>query len=308
MRQLFSQFLLTASFLNNTYVPSEYEAISTQPTFRNRSNYVEFIPGNFPIIITAPHGGYLMPVNIPERKKSPNIKLLGDLQTQEIARQLVDYLGTLGKRPYLVICHLGRAKVDVNREPGKEAYDSLKAATVYMEYHKKVSKASEEVNRIFGTGLYLDIHGHRHPENCIELGYLINSTQLDLPDNGLNSYSGPFSLSHLLDKHPSNKITDLIRGKSSFGGLLSSLGYKAVPSSQYTSPNGGKYYRGGYSTYKYWKVDRLDTLQVELPASIRFDVKNRGGFIHDLAQTILEFGSRWYGWSDKVQLTDQVQR
>ncbi|ORY01098.1 hypothetical protein K493DRAFT_98039 [Basidiobolus meristosporus CBS 931.73] len=274
------------------------EFVLSAPHFASKATdeYVEFVRGDFPLVITAPHGGYLFPVSFPDRRKSPQNRLLGDIHTQEIARELVEHLSSLGRRPYLIICHLSRKKVDVNREPGSQAYDNLKAARVYNEYHEKVLLACKEVQELFGRGLYLDIHGQRHPENWIELGYLLGKDQLQLPDDRLNMYGGSFSLSRLLNNSLHFQIADLLRHNNSFGGLLGSLGYKTVPSPQYPSPNNGSYYRGGYSTDRYWRIGGLDTIQVELPASIRFHSGNRVQFVKDFAQATLVFGGKWYGW------------
>ncbi|ORX93331.1 hypothetical protein K493DRAFT_302750 [Basidiobolus meristosporus CBS 931.73] len=306
MKQVHLESLLANSLLKDTCPTAEsidpgaiskFTSKHAFPKDMPTTDYVEYIPGNFPLVISASHGGYLDPAEFPERRKSPNASLLGDLHTQEIARLLVEYLGDMGKRPYLVICHLRRSKVDMNRRPGSLAYDNTKAAEVYFKYHARLSQACEEIQNLYGTGIYLDIHGQRHPQNWIELGYLLNSSELEHTDQELDSYAGPFSLSRLLARHPNTKIGELLRGDESFGGLLESLGYKTVPSPQHPSPSSEKYYRGGYCTYRYWKVGGLDTLQVELPASIRFDLGNRKKFIRDLAQVILGFGNRWYEWN-----------
>jgi hypothetical protein len=48
-----------------------------------RSNYVEYIAGDMPLIISAPHGGTLRPAEIPDRKKG---EFTSDAYTEELAR------------------------------------------------------------------------------------------------------------------------------------------------------------------------------------------------------------------------------
>ncbi|CAG8500856.1 21762_t:CDS:2 [Gigaspora margarita] len=131
-------------------------------------NYSEYISGQLPLIISIPHDGQLFPPEIPDRKKNyPSVVKSNDLNTQDIGRELADkiMLHFNGKRPYLVINHLGRSKFVINR-PIKEGVDGKDSITL---------TDIKDVETNFGQGLLIDIHGHGHPENFIEIGYVLSA-------------------------------------------------------------------------------------------------------------------------------------
>ena len=51
--------LAAASAFAQTYLPGV--------SYFGRSNYIEYIAGDLPIIISAPHGGALIPAEMPDR-------------------------------------------------------------------------------------------------------------------------------------------------------------------------------------------------------------------------------------------------
>ena len=79
------------------------------------------------------------------------------------------------KRPHLVINHLHRKKLDANRDIGEAALGNAIAEEAFNEFHQCINEAKETIKAddcVDGTGLFLDIHGHGHPNNWAELGKL----------------------------------------------------------------------------------------------------------------------------------------
>ena len=79
-----------------------------------RNQYIEYIPGNLPIIISAGHGGRLIPTDIPARTFG---SMAFDENTQELARKIAaEFFRRTGKYPHLIINRLSRTRLDPNRE------------------------------------------------------------------------------------------------------------------------------------------------------------------------------------------------
>ena len=79
-----------------------------------------------------------------------------DSYTAEVARLVASRLEELlGARPHLVICHLDRDFVDVNRPVGEGAQGDETAEAVWNDFHGYVRQAAETV----GRGILFDIHG-----------------------------------------------------------------------------------------------------------------------------------------------------
>ncbi len=78
------------------------------------SNYVEYIAGDMPLIISAPHGGSLKPSEVPDRKRG---EFTPDACTGELARAIQQACYShFGRCPHVILCLLERRKVDCNRE------------------------------------------------------------------------------------------------------------------------------------------------------------------------------------------------
>jgi hypothetical protein len=145
--------------------------------------YVEYVGGNAPIVISSGHGGDLTPTTIPDRTYGTLTK---DTRTIELSRELADRLALrFGLRPHLVICHLARTKVDVNRDIVEGAQGNPFAIAAYTAFHQACADARNAVQSQWSAGMYLDLHGHGHAEGWVELGYNLSGAQLALPDSTL---------------------------------------------------------------------------------------------------------------------------
>ncbi|CAG8792150.1 15015_t:CDS:2, partial [Dentiscutata erythropus] len=172
------------------------------------------------------------------KKSHPSVVKSNDLNTQDIGRELADKIivDFKGKRPYLVINHLRRSKIDVNR-PIKEGVEGKNSITLaaWNDYHNFIKTAIKDVETNFGHGLLIDIHGsHGHPEHFIEIGYVISAETLSLSTLQINEHPEiPGSSIRALYNRKSNSIlfADLLYGKTtSLGGHLQFHDYETVPS------------------------------------------------------------------------------
>ena len=157
------------------YVPGQ--------SYLGRNGYVEYIAGNAPVILTAPHGGSLTPSSIPDRTASAcggSATTVTDGNTLELVRTMqARYAARFGKYPHVVISHLSRRKLDPNRLQPEAGCGNAEAAQALTEWHAFIDVAKSAVLKAHGKGWYMDMHGHGHAVPRLELGYLLSATQLD---------------------------------------------------------------------------------------------------------------------------------
>jgi len=260
------------------------------------NEYVEYIPGTGPLVISVPHGGYLAPSSIPDRTDGTTE---GDARTMEISRELVneiEFQGGASFRPHLIINRLDRSKLDANRDKDEAAEGNRQSELAWEEYHGFIEQACNEVTRRFGRGLYIDLHGQSHVQDWTEIGYLLTRVELALSDSTLNqpSYINRTSVQYRgrVLSAQGTPFSQFLRGPRSLGGLLEEEGLKAVPSPSYPDPSGGNYFNGGYSTDRHGSINGgvVDGIQIELSRGFRFTepiqlVQN----IRSLARIIIEY-------------------
>lgn len=284
-------------------------------SYFGRSNYVEYIAGDMPIIISAPHGGSLQPDEIPDRVRRASDKdfaTVTDTFTSELAVTLAaTFRSYLGHTPHVVICHLKRTKVDCNRDLKEAAGNNDPAGTAWQDFHRFLSTASNSVVASSGRGFYVDLHGQSHPIKRVELGYSLTGTQLVQPDATLNLAPYPAKSSlRALSYSVSTPFSELLRGSNSIGGLLSARGFPAVPSPAMPHPGfteGAKglpsernpYFGGGYNLGRYSSTGSrgpIDGLQLEANfKGVRDTAENRTRFARALAESFESFFKLYYG-------------
>lgn len=302
--------------------------ILIDPTF-GYHNYSEFVQGHLPVIISIPHGGHLFPDEIPDRKQNfPSVVKSNDLNTQEIGRAISNLIMKKfkGRKPYMIVNHLGRSKLDVNR-PLKEGAEGIvierslsETQIAWNDYHTFMNDAVEEVEERFGRGLLIDIHGHGHSENYIELGYVLSAEKLSLPTDTLNSdptIPTSSSIRALYNRKQSYlSFAELLRGKTtSLGGRLQSYGYETVPSHVHKHPlKTEKYFHGGYSVQKYGSrhgEQVVDAIQIELPRLLRLgNEEQKEQFLLDISESISWFVKEYYwnGGQGSKRLTMDIEK
>jgi len=283
-------FLFFYLFLSQTQCFSQ--------TLYGTNNYVEYQVGNLPIVISVPHGGDLSPTSIPTRICN-NPETVTDSFTIETAEQIKAALfSATGCYPHVIICNLKRTKLDCNRNLADGACDNSQAMTAWNEYHNFITMAQNSANSQYNNKiLFVDLHGHGHTIQRIELGYLLSASDLELSEAMLNStaYINQSSIKNLVLNNRNNYThTQLLRGPSSFGTLLTNLGFPAVPSQQIPYPGAtASYFSGGYTTASHTCFDPTITtngFQMELNYDgVRNSNSNRILFADKFKNAVLEY-------------------
>ena len=234
-------------------------------------DFVDVSVGNIPLVLSAPHGGTVKPVGVPDRTRGT---LVRDTNTRELALELADEIEKrTGHRPFVVTNRLHRVKMDPNREIEEATQGSVFGVAVYRAYHAALEQSCQEALKIgAGQALLIDLHGHAHPEDWIEVGHLLRASDLAVPDDQLQDL-------------------EWIRGPTSIGALLEKSGLQAVPSPRLPHPDGKKYFRGGYIT-RHYRKDGMRTLQFEMPWSVR-KKSGRTTSVPALAEAIDELMTQW---------------
>jgi len=249
-----------------------------------------------PIILSAPHGGNWSPDSIPDRDCS-GCSYTIDSYTRVITWGIYDEIFAItGCYPHVIMNRLHRRKFDANRDIGDAADGNPLIEEAWANYHDFVDTARIQIEEDYGRGLFLDIHGHGHTIQRIELGYLLSKSELELSDAVLNTntYIEESSIRTLVGDNISSAMhADLLRGSDSFGTLMDEKGFPSVPSDSDPSPScsGSCYFSGGYNTVRHGSRDNLgdiDAIQVELDSAARSS-DNRSMLIDSIALSILEY-------------------
>lgn len=264
-------------------------------------NYIEYDAGNLPIIITAPHGGYLEPLTIPDRTCADCTTIM-DANTQELARQIDTALRQeFGCIPHIIINRLHRKKLDANRDMVEAADGSAEAEVAWREWHQFIHAAKKDMVQRYGRGLLIDLHGHGHTVQRLEVGYLLDDPELRLSDSLLSTpqYRNRLSIKNLvLHNNNSFNAAQLVRGSFALGTLLATSGFPAVPSQQDVAPLVGEsYFNGGYNTLRHGSRDSttIDAIQIECNyTGVRNTYANRKKFATELAAALKVYLGKHY--------------
>lgn len=268
------------------------------PTTRwtGRNDYVEYQAGTLPLVISAPHGGTLDPSEIPDRSWGTIVR---DRATDELAYLIADALeDRTGERPHLIMSHLHRRKLDPNREIVEAAQDNPRAQQAWWEFQSLIEHASDRVEEEYGDGFYIDLHGHGHEIQRVELGYLLGSTTLGLSDQALDAggYDDNTSVPALVAS-AGVSLSTLLRGPESLGTLLEDRSVPATPSGPQPGPGENPFFSGGYNTRRHGSFDGggISGVQIELNYfGIRDTAENRELFAEQLADALAVYLARWY--------------
>ena len=226
-------------------------------SYFGRNSYIEYVAGNAPIILSAPHGGALTPASIADRVASScgvTPTIVTDVNTIELVRAMQQrYFAKYGRYPHVIISHLSRRKLDPNRLQPEAACGNVDAAAALDEWHAFIDIAKRAVLASHGKGWYMDMHGHGHSIPRLELGYLLAASDLNLSDavlDGSLAYENTASIRTLSQFAPLS-LSALLRGPASLGTLYANNGFPSVPSANDPRPNGTDYFNGGDNTVRH---------------------------------------------------------
>jgi hypothetical protein len=264
-------------------------------SYFGRNQYVEYIAGNAPVIFAAPHGGVVAPDEIPARTCGTTVR---DSNTEELARALsTTFFARTGKYPHIIINRLARSRFDANRDLAEAACGNAAAAVAWEEWHALIDTAKASAIASSGRAWFVDLHGHGHAIQRLELGYLLTNANLDLPDAQLNGLEGSSSVRSLSQDDTSTTFAQLMRGAESLGALFAAEGFRSIPSPADPSPSGADYFDGGYNTQRHGCAasGRVCGVQIEANlAGVRDTEANRARFAEAIVKVTRAFlGARW---------------
>jgi hypothetical protein len=269
-------------------------------SYFGRNGYIEYIAGDSPLIFSAPHGGSLVPAEIPDRTStacgSTNFVTGADRYTQELAREIrAAFVARTGKTPHLVINRLHRKKLDANRSIKPAACRDTEAEIAWQEYSGFLDLARQQVARDFGRGWYTDVHGHGHAIQRLELGYEIPAADLRLSDAELDTssvYEDKATFRTFSHESPL-AFSALLRGPTSLGTLFVNAGYPAAPSAQDPAPDEGEPFFDltNYNavTFGCRTAGTVCGLQLETNYDIRASAASRAAFAASLVEVYAAF-------------------
>ena len=237
--------------------------VSGQSYFDTSGNrWLEYVAGDLPIVLSAPHDGTLEPASVVDRASNPacppDITTARDTNAATLGRKMqAAFVARYGGRPHLIVANISRKKVDLNRDANgvdEAACGEPRMRQVWAEFHGFIKAAVDaEVARL-GHVLYIDVHAHGHTNERLELGYLFSGSALrGFATNPAFTSASAFSLANL-PRHRNGLVPtrELLTGASAFGTLSSERGLFSVPSQADPAPLvGDSYFNGGYNTERY---------------------------------------------------------
>lgn len=255
--------------------------------------YIEVQYGNMPLIISVPHGGTNNPATIPDRN-CPNITTVTDNGTIELAAAIDSVCRAEYKvQPYLVISYLKRSKLDLNREINEATCGNNTVVSVYNNYHFSIDSFVAKILIKYPQVLFIDLHGHGHTKQRVELGYLVSASQLRNPATIAPSSTSYYNM---LLQNPFLSNNQFLTTPNAFGTLLAANNIPSVPSAQDPAPLvGDPYFDGGYNTQKYTAAAYPKVYGWQLEANytgVRDNETNRVKFATAFLKSIMDFYSR----------------
>ena len=280
---------------------ASYSQYTPGQAYFGSNDYIEYYAGDLPIIISAPHGGYLSPESIPDRDCDGCVTTR-DQYTEELSYLIRDALkNVFGKDPHIIINKLARTKLDANREIVEAAQGNPDAETAWHEFHEFIQASKDSCVAQYGSAIYIDLHAHGHDIQRIELGYLLTKTELQNSDEILdeNNFQDSSSIKHLKNVlHPNVEFSEILRGNDCMGEFLHDHGYPSTPSQSDPAPNPeDPYFNGGYNTQRHGSRDSsfINGIQFELNwTDLRNTEANRKSFSNALACVLRSYINTWY--------------
>lgn len=266
---------------------------------------IEVRTGTLPIILTVPHGGTLKPENVLARRYG----VTGiDSNTAPLTEMIIEELEARhGGRPHAIFSRLHRSRLDPNREITEAAQGEPTAVAAWHRFHNSTQKACDSVMKRHGIGLLLDIHGHRHIDQRVELGYLVKSEQLRPGDAALNADAALIAATSIrdLDQRSPFSFAELLRGPPSLGSLLEARGFRSVPSPDKPRPGiMSSYFSGAYDVAAHGSRDggTVSAIQIECPWNgIRDKPENQRRFAKALAEALGVYFEMHFGRALKAR-------
>lgn len=265
------------------------------------SDWVTATDGTVPLVIVAPHGGDVAPVELPDRTCA-GCETINDANTRLLALEIADaFERRIGRRPFVVANHLSRRKFDANRDLLEATGGHAPLDPMWTLFHARIDSAKARAVRVHPRALLIDLHGHAHAVPRLELGYLLTASDLRLPDSLLTRLLLASSVARLDSASVSGDSgVALLRGQRALGSRLADLGFPSVPSASDPAPVVGEsYFNGGYNTRRHGSqlAGPVDAIQIECNyTGVRDTAASRTAFAEALVTATLAYFADHYGW------------
>lgn len=266
------------------------------------SGWVTATDGTMPLILVAPHGGDLSPAELPDRTCTGCVTA-NDLNTRELALTIESaFVARTGRRPFVVTNRLHRRKFDANRAEGEATNDYGPLLPQWTQFHARIDSARARAVRVHPRALLIDLHGHAHAIQRLEVGYLLTETRLRLADSLLAPYVRSSSSIARLDSAglAGDRGAALLRGPRALGTRLAAAGFPSVPSATDLAPGeGDPYFEGGYNTQRHGSLlgGTVDAIQIEsYYTGVRDSAASRAAFAEAFVTAVLQYLDDHYGW------------
>lgn len=259
-------------------------------SYKGRADYIVYYAGNSPLIFAAPHGGLTRTAEITDRTTSTtscdtsSVETSGDKNTEQLAMEIqAAVYSRTGKYPHVIINTLHRAELDPNRSLRTGACQDAEAEIAWNEYHDFIDAAKARVVADHGRGWFTDLHGHGHAIQRLELGYLLESGDLDDSNATMDAGTSHENESSFRTFSAATTVSfsNVLRGSASLGTLLEAEGYPSVPSTSTPYPLSGEpYFAGGYSTERHGCASggTICGLQIEHDTLVRHTQSARAAY------------------------------
>lgn len=230
--------------------------------------------GSSPILITAPHGGRVSISGIAERRGNGIDKfvVVRDDNTLELAEKLAASVEkATGRKPHLIAAKFERKQIDVNR-PSTGAYEDEKAKPIYDAYHQAIADACKDIQKGWGRGLLLDIHGQG-----VDADAIFRGTANDK------------SVTALIDRFGKQAIT----GPKGLFGQLEKQSIKVIPANDSKDKEDSRF-NGGHTVRTYGSHDgqAIDAIQLELGGKLRAKA-NLDATANKIAEAVKAFAKEY---------------
>lgn len=227
--------------------------------FPDGKKYLTYSKGNSPILLSAPHGGGIIPAGVSQRTYGNRGR---DSYTRRLIQRVIELLPD---KPYYIYSDIHRKIVDLNREIKEAAQSNRLSEDIWNLWHTYLRTYSTEIINNYGKCLYIDIHSHnKHDE--FEIGYGLPVKDYLAIMNGKPTRKRSYMYS--LKEIGSSEFPTLF-GEHSFPNVLTLFDLKV------SVPHDDKHFlNGGYNT-KTYHGKGIGSFQIECPISVlKYDLES----------------------------------
>ena len=261
-------------------------------TYTDQEKWTEFTVGNLPLIISVPHGGT---ITLPDgtTRDCKGAVTVTDSKTIELVKEIEKvFLEKYNARPFIILSNLSRKHLDQNRDMDEATCGNKTLEKTWHQFHDYIDTAISMATQKFGKAIYIDLHGHGHTKQRLELGYNLTANELRKTDAEKNQLAEKSSVVNLLAADKKLDLVQLLTGDNAFGTLITSAGFDAVPAKQDVAPlEDDKYFNGGYNTRRYTsnKYPKVFGWQIESNYKGVRDTAGRPAFAKAFADVMAQY-------------------